>query len=90
MSVHSFSLDIVISPSHFNFISAEALRESALTERHALTAIAEVLEQASVGNHGAIVDAVAIVHSADRTSPFGRHRAHHLLQTHVAAHTSHQ
>ena len=79
---------IVISPSHFNFISAEALCESALVQGHSLPAIIEVLEEASVGDHCSIIYTVAVIHGTDRTTSFCSHRSHHLLQTQIAADTA--
>ena len=42
-------------------------------------------EDAGLGDHGAVVDAVAVVHVAARAAPPPRHRGHHRLQPPVAA-----
>ena len=56
---------LVISPKHFNFVRAEALSEGAFAEWHAFLPIADELEDASISDHGAIINAVSVVHGAD-------------------------
>ena len=66
------ALRLIVSPSDFNFISAETLSEGAFVQGHSLSAIVDELEEASIGDHGSVVDAVAVVHGADRAAAAGR------------------
>ena len=60
-----FAISAVVPPLHLDFVRAEALSERALAQRHAFLTVADELEDAGVGDHGSIIDAVAVVHRAD-------------------------
>ena len=48
------------------------------------------MEQACVGDHGTVIDAVAIIHGADRSASLCGHDAHHFLKSYVAANSAHE
>jgi len=75
----SISYSLIVPPLNLYFVCTESLSESALAKRHSFPAIANVLEDTSIGDHGSIVHAISIVHSTDGTSALCCHLAHHFL-----------
>ena len=45
-------------------------------------------EDASLRNHRTVVDAVSLIHGAERTAPLLCHRGHHRLEALVATHAT--
>lgn len=73
----------VVSPSHFDFVSAESLRAEGFCKRGQLAAGEH--ERAGLCDHGAVVDAEAVVGGVEFGVALSRHRRHHLLKSQVAA-----
>mmetsp|Transcript_35397 Transcript_35397/g.92612 ORF Transcript_35397/g.92612 Transcript_35397/m.92612 type:complete len:398 (-) Transcript_35397:111-1304(-) len=76
-----------ISPRHENVVSAESLSDSAVA--HGSRGASPKHFPACLCDHCAVVDAEAHVRRVQSSLSFAGHDAHHLLQSLVASHTTH-